>query len=99
MSDAEALAMFRIGYYNCSKRCIAISCGFSQSYLDKLERGFLPVTVSVIRKLAGFYNVSSIKLTRFFRELAEYDLSKPVDYQKALAKISTFFVENRLDDN
>ncbi len=99
MSNAEALRMFRIAYYDYDKKDVAINSGISCDYLSKLEQGFRPITSNIIRKLAGFYNVGTVGLTRLFRELDIYDISKPKDYQKALIKISTFFLENQLTVN
>ena len=99
MSNAEALRMFRIAYHDYDKKDVAENSGISSDYLSKLERGYKHITPSVLWKLAGFYNVSTISLTRFFRELDIYDISKPKDYQRALIKISTFFLENQLAGN
>lgn len=99
MSDADVLKILRIAYHNYDKKTVAITIGVSREYLNEIERGKKPLTVSIIQKLAGLYNVSSVKLTRLFRELSDYDISKPADYQEALVKTSTFFLENQLTVN
>lgn len=96
MSYAEALQMLRIAFRNLSRADVAERSGLSHNYISRLERGFTPIGPSVIRKLAGCYNVGCVPLTRLLGNLDEYDISKPRDYQEALVKISNFFLENQL---
>ena len=99
MSNAETLRIMRLVYHNYSRKFVAENAGINKNYLCKLENGYLNITPYIIRKLAGFYNVNSVGITRLFRDMNNYDITKPDDYQKALIKISTFFLENKLTSN
>ena len=98
MSDAEVLKMLRIAYHNYERKDVANIIGVTTAYLNEVERGKKRISIGIIQRLAGLYNVTSLGLTRLFRELGSYDISKSDDYQKALMKILTFFSENKLGD-
>ncbi len=99
MSDAEVLKMLRIAYHNYERKDVANIIGVTTAYLNEVERGKKRISIGIIQRLAGLYNVTSLGLTRLFRELGSYDISKSDDYQKALMKILTFFSENKLAGN
>lgn len=100
----ETLKAFRIANEDISLKDLSKKLDISSAYLSELESGKKKPSISILKKLATFYNIPLSKLV----EIDEYNdslINDDLSFQKTLYKVLKYYTDkddfknNNLDNN